>query len=86
MTAFFCINVWLIPSPDGDIGFNPCTLEHLPWLASYGNLRCGFLLVEKIACFCFAKAHEPSTDAARCGFTQMNQNTLVSVFTMSILS
>ena len=22
MTAFFCINVWLIPSPDGDIGFN----------------------------------------------------------------
>ena len=27
MTAFFCINVWLIPSPDGDIGFNRYVVE-----------------------------------------------------------
>ena len=44
------------PSPDGDIGFKPCTLERLSLLASYGNLRCGFLLVEKNCMFLLCKS------------------------------
>ena len=80
MTAFFCINVWLIPSPDGDIGFNlnygddeGCGFHVFP--SPDGDIGFNLPTLNKDPSFCDFKFPSPDGDI---GFNQWLLKNLVT--------